>query len=87
MNPWWALKLNENFNGEWIFEDTKIRSQDLPELYCPTGAVWISRIEELKKSKTFYGPDHIFWEIPWQRALDIDNYDDIKLGLALSELS
>lgn len=83
MNPWWAVQLDENCKATWIFEHAKKRSQDLPELYCPTGAIWIANVEALKKHKTFYGPEHIFWEMPWHRALDIDNYEDIKLGLAL----
>lgn len=87
MNPWWAVKLDEKNQPEWIFEDAKKRSQDLPELYCPTGAIWVANIEALKRDKTFYGKGHIFWEMPWQRALDIDNYEDIQLGLALKYMN
>lgn len=83
MNPWWAVKLDDEYKATWIFEDAKKRSQDLPDLFCPTGAVWIAKVEALEESKSFYGDGHIFWEMPWFRALDIDNFDDIALGLAL----
>jgi CMP-N-acetylneuraminic acid synthetase len=83
MNPWWAVKLDEHHKPQRIFEDTLIRSQDLPELFCPTGAVWIANITSLKRSNTFYGQDHIFWEMDWERALDIDSYEDIELGKKL----
>ena len=38
MNPWWAIKLNDQFKGERIFEEINKRSQDIPILYSPTGA-------------------------------------------------
>jgi CMP-N-acetylneuraminic acid synthetase len=86
MNPWWAFTLNEENEGTSIHQDTMKRSQDLPQLYCPTGAVWIADIQALYKEKTFYGKGQVFWEMDWKRAVDIDNYDDIQLGVALSGL-
>jgi N-acylneuraminate cytidylyltransferase len=41
----------------------------------------------LKREKTFYGIGHVFWEIDWKRALDIDNYEDVELGKVLKKLS
>lgn len=86
MNPWWAMTINNDHEASWIFEDAKKRSQDLPELFCPTGAIWIANVEALIKANTFYGPGHIFWEMDWKRAVDIDNYDDITLARALKEV-
>lgn len=86
MNPWWAVQLDEQHKPKRIFEDTFKRSQDLPELYCPTGAVWIADIPSLKSSNTFYGEGHVFWELDWKRALDIDSYEDVVLGKALFNL-
>ena len=83
MNPWWAISLNEKNEASWIFKDTQKRSQDLPELFSPTGAIWIARITDLKREKTFYGEGHIFWEMDWKRAVDIDNYEDLELATAL----
>jgi CMP-N-acetylneuraminic acid synthetase len=86
MNPWWMISLNEEKEGTWINKDSLKRSQDLPEVVCPTGAVWIADIKELYSSNTFYGPGHVFWEMDWKRALDIDNYEDIALGIALKNM-
>lgn len=86
MNPWWAVTLDEKGHPEWIYKETMKRSQDLPELFAPTGAIWIARVENLKNDKTFYGDGHIFWEMEWSRAIDIDNYEDVKLALALSKV-
>lgn len=83
MNPWWAVTLDKEQKPNWIFEDAKKRSQDLPELYSPTGAIWIANIDALKSQGTFYGQGHTFWEMNWKRAVDIDNYEDLELAKAL----
>lgn len=85
MNPWWAVTLNDKNKPSWIFERTQKRSQDLPDLFSPTGAIWIANIEDLKRDKTFYGSNHIFWEINWKKAVDIDNKEDIELAGALKK--
>lgn len=81
MNPWWAYTIDNKNNPTPIFkdEDRVQRSQDLPELYCPTGAIWVAKTAELLKAETFYGPGHKFFELPWTNAIDIDDYDDLKM--------
>lgn len=82
-NPWWAHKIIDQ-NPVPLFEGaTTTRSQDLPELYCPTGAIWISTIEKLRTHKTFYSPGWRFYILPWEAAVDIDDYDDLRLAQAL----
>ena len=50
-NPWWAVKI-KNKKIERIFEKAyKKRSQDLPELLTPSGAIWIIDYKELLKKK------------------------------------
>lgn len=87
MNPWWAIKLDDQFRGERLFkEEIKMRSQDLPDLYSPTGAIWIGEVETLKKEGTFFGKDQIFWEIDWIGGIDIDDDKDLRLAAALKTL-
>ena len=83
MNPWWAVTLDESNKPNWIFSETMKRSQDLPELFSPTGAIWIADIENLKSENSFYGQGHIFWNLDWKHAIDIDNFDDIELAKTL----
>jgi len=86
MNPWWAFKMKEDSSSEILFEETvKSRSQDLEELYCPTGAIWIAKVDHLKKYKSFYG-EHRFFELDWKNAVDIDNYEDVEIAKALYSL-
>ena len=84
MNPWWAVQLDDSFHPQRLFpEAAKKRSQDLPELYCPTGAIWIANAEKLLSTRTFYGPKHVFEPLLWERAVDIDDYDDLSFAKAL----
>jgi len=85
MNPWWAVKLDENSVPQKIFPETyNSRSQDLERLFCPSGAIWIAKREALMKSKTFYGPGHRFFPIDWKAALDIDDMDDYQMALSIA---
>ena len=80
MNPWWAHRWKgKKFQN--LFKNTVFqRSQDLPELFCPTGAVWISDINRLKKYKTFYSPNYKPFMMDMFSAIDIDTIEDLKLA-------
>ena len=79
-NPWWALRRSERFELDPLFPDQLLqRSQDLPELFCPTGAVWWARADVLRRARTFHVPHRTGWEMPWQRGIDIDTEDDWAL--------
>lgn len=83
MNPWWAFELDQEAKANKIFATAvNKRSQDLPDLFCPTGALWITKPETLKEEKTFYSQNHRFFEISWAEAMDIDDIDDFRLALA-----
>jgi CMP-N-acetylneuraminic acid synthetase len=87
MNPWWAFELDESSKANKVFADAvSKRSQDLPDLFCPTGAIWITKPSVLKVSKTFYSPNHRFFEISWEEAMDIDDIDDFNLALATKKV-
>lgn len=84
MNPWWAVTLGQDGVPERLFpEAMEARSQDLPSLYCPTGAIWIARVEPFLAARTFYGPDHRFWPLDWTAAVDIDDHDDLLMAKAV----
>lgn len=84
MNPWWAFKFNDSGEHELMFPDAQFqRSQDLDDLFCPTGSIWIANAKKLKDSKTFYGNNYKFEEINWISAVDIDDYDDLNFAKTL----
>lgn len=89
MNPWWAHQLGEDMTPRPVFEEKQrfMRSQDQPDLYCPTGAIWIAHTEALSEAKTFYGPGYKFFPLSWISAVDIDDYEDLKMLKALMKIS
>lgn len=84
MNPWWAVQLDATGHPQRLFPDASTaRSQDLPQLFCPTGAIWVAQASALLEHSTFYGPDHVFEPIRWESAVDIDDYEDLNFAKAL----
>jgi len=81
MNPWWAFTLDKAGRANRLFEEAfGKRSQDLPPLYCPTGAIWIASNDVLETNKDFRTEDSIFYPMQWTSALDIDDYDDLMMA-------
>lgn len=88
MNPWWALQCNADGTARPLFPDVmRQRSQDLPTLFCPTGAIWLAKSVALVSAGTFYGPDYTLFELSWTSALDIDEYEDLKMAQAVAMMS
>jgi len=83
VNPWWAMTLGPGHELSPVNEEMlQKRSQDLPELYCPTGAIWWARADILRRNRTFHVQGRTGWEIHWQHALDIDD----EMGWFFAEL-
>lgn len=86
-NPWWAMRRSDRRELEPLFESVVTsRSQDLPVLFCPTGAVWWAGAELLRRTRTYHVPGRTGWEMPWQHGVDIDTEDDWTMAEVLLEL-
>jgi N-acylneuraminate cytidylyltransferase len=82
--PWWAMRRADDGTLSPLFPDAVVRrSQDLPTLVCPTGAVWWMRARALRVSRTYHLPGRTGWAMPWERALDIDTEEDWQLASRL----
>lgn len=80
-HPFWSFTRDERGAPHPLFPDQRLaRSQDLPMAFLPTGAIWIADTAALLQAGTFYGPGHVFHELPWQRAIDIDTVADLELA-------
>ena len=87
MNPWWAAKMDSDGCPEWVFpKAVSSRSQDLPDLYCPSGALWIAKSQSLRAHQGFYSPDHIFNVMDWMSAMDIDDEEDWVMAEACKSI-
>ena len=80
-NPWWAMERRDDFALRPLFPDAlEQRSQDLPALFCPTGAIWWARTDVLREAGTFHVEDRTGWEIDWRHGLDIDDESDWQMA-------
>jgi len=88
-NPWWAMRRDSaSFRLDPLFpEEMKARSQDLPELFCPTGAIWWGKASVIRERKTFHIPERTGWEIDWQHGVDIDTVEDLEFAEAILRMS
>lgn len=58
----------------------QIRRQDLPQLYYPNGAIYITTPESMRKSKTFFPEKTIPYIMPQERSIDLDSEFDFKFA-------
>ena len=84
-NPWWAMRRDRgSFALDPLFpREMSARSQDLPELFCPTGAIWWGKTRVIRDQRTFHIPGRTGWEIEWQHGVDIDTPEDMAFAEAL----
>lgn len=86
-NPWWAMRRDAHFGLEPLFKEAlAARSQDLPELFCPTGAIWWARASVLRRERTFHTSHRTGWEISWQHGVDIDTEEDWAFAEAVRNM-
>jgi len=83
-NPWWsAIKKGEKVKR--IFKKTyKKRSQDLPELITPSGAIWIVDYNSFLKKKSFYLNDYNYFLLDWKNGIDIDTVEEMRISKHLN---
>ena len=75
-----SLTIENNFLKPNCNEDfLNTQRQELPDYYCPNGAIYITTPESLRKSKTFYPKKTIPYIMPKERSVDLDTEFDFKL--------
>lgn len=84
------------FSCEWIKENYfiinhknnfKLIKKYFNSKFYPTGSVWVARVKDFLKSKTFYGKNFEVFPLPWNRAIDIDTISDFNTALLLKKLN
>lgn len=85
-NPWWAVTLSADRKMCRVHPPAfEMRSQDLPEPYVVTGAIWWMETARLRRERRFYVDGVRAWAIPWPGGLDIDSPRELNLAEALAE--
>lgn len=89
--PQWAMARDENgalsefFDFQMLWTDEPARSQDIPELYHPNGAVFATSIEAWRTYESFYTPYTTGYEMPRERSFDVDEPWELELVRDLLE--
>ncbi len=58
--------------------NTGIRRQEMRPMYVRNGALYISDVEILKKTKHIIGDIPLLYEMPKERSVDVDTIDDFE---------
>jgi len=89
--PQWAVEWTRDHRIESHFETGSLwsdgsvpRSQDLPTMLYPNGAVLAARVDSFRSERTFYTDDTVGYELPPVRGLDIDEPFDLRLARAIA---
>lgn len=84
-NPAFLIQKDEkNFISGYENLDMKVlRRQDIKDVYFFEGSIYISEIDELLKTKTFYHNRTIGYEVPKYKSLEIDDMDDFVMVEAI----
>lgn len=83
--PQWAVSgdkngyLQEYFDFGTLWGDEHTRSQDIPELFHPNGAIFVATIEAWKQNESFYSSRTVGYEMPPERSFDIDEPWELEL--------
>lgn len=84
-NPHWAFQLRADGTGDPLISSALVkRSQDLNELYCPSGAIWACSRHWLGNQKSFYGDSTKFFDLGMIAAFDIDTHDDLEVARVIA---
>jgi CMP-N-acetylneuraminic acid synthetase len=82
--PWQALEREgHSLDPFWTSEEIEQRTQELPDLCVDSGAVYVVRTSAFREEKTFYGDELVGYDIPPERAIDIDEQFQLKLARLL----
>lgn len=80
-SPYWSFKINNGFLQSLFGEKyLNTRRQELPEIYKPNGAIYITSLGNLYKNKGFYCEKMIPYQMSPEKSIDIDNEIDFKIA-------
>ena len=83
---YWSFKVENSYLKPTFGKNyLKKRRQELPKLYLPNGAIFISTPSMLKKYRSFYCKKTLPYIMPIERSVDIDTYVDFILAEIMIE--
>lgn len=82
-SPFLALEERDGF-ARLMFPDLA-RMQPTPPVWVDTGMAYFARLEALRAERTFYGRRMTTYEVPVERAIDVDEPYHLRLAALISD--
>jgi CMP-N-acetylneuraminic acid synthetase len=79
-DPFIALKEVDGYLEPVFPEYTKKKRQELPRVFVDNGVIYIMKISNFLKLRTFYGPKLLKYYMPFERSIDVDTEIEFKLA-------
>ncbi len=81
-----AFELEDDGEPKFIFTNTSLdsRTQDFPQLFIPSGAIWVAHFDYLIREGTYYGKNYRFKIISELEGMDIDTPKQLETARLLS---
>lgn len=79
VSPFWSFELeNGKLKSLLPLDSIPLRRQDLPVTYSLNGAIYIAKIDWLKKNKSFISSETIGYIMDANESIDIDDREDLE---------
>lgn len=80
-SPYLSRKINPKNYLKNIFNvQSEKRRQDIPVTYYINGAIYLMRINDFERYKTFQTAKTLAYEMPYYNSIDIDEPMDLKIA-------
>ena len=87
-NPEWQLKINHKGYlkkiDDLMLSSISSQRQKLPKTYFRNGAIYICKVDIIKKYNNIYGDNTAPYIMPFKSSINIDSYDDLELAQFLA---
>ena len=79
VHPFWTYQIKDKRIFPFYEKSFVSCRQDLPSAFSINGALYLSKVERLKKLKNFISEDTLGYIMPKERSIDIDDELDFRI--------
>lgn len=86
-SPYWMYRVgaDDRLSAVLPVPEGVTRRQDLPAIYTLNGAIYIARIDWLRRVRSFVGAETVAYRMPAERSIDIDTREDFEKFCSIVE--
>jgi N-acylneuraminate cytidylyltransferase len=88
-SPYWMYRLTNDRKLQNLLPQSHgfTRRQDLPPVYILNGAIYIARVDWLRKTRSFVAEGCVAYPMTKESSIDIDNAEDFEMFRSKVEIS